>query len=65
VQDLYKKIIDKIAQSKANCNSQADIRKKFKTFNVGDYVMIQIHLERFSLEPQRNYMLVVLVHSKS
>ena len=39
--------MNKIVQSNANYKLQADVRKRLKTFNVGDFVMIQICLERF------------------
>ena len=42
--------MDKIAQNNVNYKLRADIRKRFKTFNVVDRVMVQIRLERFSPE---------------
>ena len=43
VQDLYKEVMKKIAQSNANYKRLADIRKRLKIFNVGDHVMVCIH----------------------
>ena len=40
--ELHKEVMDKIAQNNANYEIQIDIRKKLKTFNVGDYVMVWI-----------------------
>jgi len=42
--------MDKIAQNNVNNKLRADIRKRFKTFNVFDRVMVQIRLEQFSPE---------------
>ena len=39
--------MDKIVQSNANYKVRADTRKRLKTFNVGDYVMVRIRPERF------------------
>ena len=50
VHDLHKKVMDKIAQSNTNYKLQAYVRKRLKTFSVGDHVMVQIRLERFPLE---------------
>ena len=46
VHDLHKEVMDKIAQSNANYKLRADVRKRFKTFNVGDYVNIRIRPEQ-------------------
>jgi len=48
VHDLRKEVIDKIAQSNANYKLQADVRKRFKAFNISDYVMVRIRPEQFS-----------------
>jgi len=45
VHDLHKKVMDKIVQSNTNYKLRADIRKRLKTFNVGDYVMVKIRPE--------------------
>ena len=42
-------ISDRIAQSNVNNKLWADIRKRLKTFNIGEFVMDQIHPKRFSL----------------
>ena len=47
--DLHKKISDKSVQNNANYKLWANVKKRFKTFNVGDYVMVRIRPERFSL----------------
>jgi len=47
VHDLHKEVIDKIAQSNAKYKLRADVRKRLKIFNVGNYVMMQIRPERF------------------
>jgi len=47
VHNLHKKVMDKIVQSNANYKLQGDVIKRLKTFNVGDYVMVQISPERF------------------
>ena len=41
--ELQKEISDRIEQSNPNYKLRADIRKKFKIFNVGDFVIVQIH----------------------
>ena len=48
VHDLHKKVMNKTAQSNGNYKLRANVRKRVKTFNVGNHVMIQIHLEPFS-----------------
>jgi len=45
VNDLHREVMDKIVQSNANYKQRADVRKRLKTFNVVDYVMIRIHPE--------------------
>ena len=50
VHDLHKEIMDKIAQSSANYKLRNDVRKKLKTFNVGEHVMVQIRPKRFPPE---------------
>jgi len=45
--ELHKVISDKIKQSNLDYKLKADVRKKFKTFNVSNLVMIWIHPERF------------------
>jgi len=37
--------MDKIAQINVNYKLRADARKRFKSFNVGDYVNVRIRLE--------------------
>lgn len=46
---LHKEICDKIEHNNVNYKLRADLRMKFKTFNVGDFVMIRICSERFPL----------------
>ena len=46
--ELHKEINDKIEQSNLGYKLRADVRKKFKTFNVGDLVMAWICPELFS-----------------
>jgi len=65
VHELHKEISDKIAQNNAHYKLQANVRKRLKTFNVSDFVMVRIRSEQFLLGPLRSYMLVVLVHFKS
>ena len=38
--DLHKEVMDKIAQNNANYEIRIDIRKLFKTFNVGDVIIL-------------------------
>jgi len=45
VHDLHKKVMNKIAP---NYKLRANVRKRFKIFNVGDYVNVWIRLEWFS-----------------
>ena len=45
---LYKKISDEIEQINTNYKLRVHIRKKFKSFNVGDYIIVQIRPKRFS-----------------
>jgi len=47
VHKLHKKINDEIEQSNVNYKLRADIRKKFKTFNVGDYMMVHVCQKQF------------------
>jgi len=46
--ELHKEISDRIEHDNTNYKLRADIKKKFKNFNVGDFVMVRIHPERFS-----------------
>ena len=39
--------MNKIVQSNANYKLRADVRKRLKIFNVGDYMMVRICLEQF------------------
>ena len=41
--------MDKIVQSNANYMLRTNVKKRLKTFNVGDYVMVRIRPERFPL----------------
>jgi len=43
IHDLYKEINTQIQKSNANYKAYADLHKKSQEFNVGDYVMVQIH----------------------
>ena len=45
--ELHKEINDKIAQNNANYKLRADVRKRLKLFNVGDFVIVRIRLEQF------------------
>ena len=47
---LHKEINDKIEQSNLDYKLRADVRKGFKTFNIGDFVMVQICPKQFSPE---------------
>ena len=62
---LYKETSEEIEQSNVNYKLRADIRKKFKTFNIDDYVMIQIRLKQFPLELLKSCIPVVLDLSRS
>jgi len=44
---LHKKISNKNKWSNVKPTLRADSRKIFKTFNVGDYVMVRIYLKQF------------------
>jgi len=48
--DLHKEISNKTEESNIDYKLRADVRKKFKTFNVGDIVMVLIRPERFPSE---------------
>jgi len=63
--ELYKVISDKIKQNNFDYKLQAIVRKKFKTFDIGDHVMVRIILNGFPGGLLKNYMLVVLDRSKS
>ena len=63
--ELHKEISDRIEQSNLNYKLRAYVTKKFKTFNVGDYVMVRIHVEWFSSETLKSCMLVMLKLLKS
>ena len=43
IHDLHKEISTQIQKSNANYKAYADLHKKSQEFNVGDYVMVQIH----------------------
>jgi len=47
--ELHKVISDKIKQSNFDYKLRADVRRKFKTFNIGHLVMVWIRLELFPL----------------
>ena len=57
---LHKEISDGNKWSNVKPTLRTDSRKLFKTFNVGDYVMVQIYLKQFLLKLLRCYMFVVL-----
>jgi len=40
--DLHNEVMDKIAENNANYEIQIDIRKLFKTFNVGDVILLVV-----------------------
>ena len=62
VHDLHKEVMDKIAQSNASYKLRANVRKRFKIFNVGEYVNVRNHPERFPLGTVKKLHVVVLVH---
>jgi len=43
MRELHKVISDKIKQSNFDNKIRADAGRKFKTFDVGDLVMVQVH----------------------
>jgi len=45
--ELYKVINDKIRQKNFDYKLRANVRRKFKTFDIGDLVMVRIRPERF------------------
>jgi len=45
--ELHKVISDKIKQSNFDYKLRADVRRKYKTFNIGDLVMVRIRPEWF------------------
>jgi hypothetical protein len=47
IHDLHKEISNRIAQNNTNYKIRADLRRRFKEFNVGDFVMVRIRPERF------------------
>ena len=47
IHELHKEINNKINESNADYKLRADVKKRFKVFNVDDYVMVRIHPERF------------------
>ena len=47
--ELHKVISDKIKQSNFDYKLRADVWRKFKTFDIGDHMMVRIHPERLSL----------------
>jgi len=49
IHDLHKEISNQIQKSNANYKAYANLHKKAHEFNVGDYVMVQIRLERYPL----------------
>jgi len=49
VHDLHKEVMDKIVQSNANYKLRANVRKRLKISNVGDYVMVLIRPKWFPL----------------
>lgn len=50
MQDFHHKIDKQIEEINANYILQANLKKRLGTFNIGDYVVVQIHPEWFFLE---------------
>ena len=48
--ELHKEISGRSVQSNANYKLQVDVGKIFKTFNVGDFVIVWIRPEQFPSE---------------
>ena len=38
--ELHKEISDRIIQNNTNCKLRDNVKKRLKTFNVGDFVMV-------------------------
>ncbi|XP_072962671.1 uncharacterized protein [Typha angustifolia] len=47
IHDLHKEISNRIAQNNTNYKIRVNLRRRFKEFNVGDFVMVLIRPERF------------------
>ena len=57
--ELHKVISDKIKQSNFDYKLRADVRRKFKTFDINDLAMVRIRPERFPLGT------VIKLHARS
>ena len=49
IRALHEEIREKIIKNNADYKSSADLHRRLRTFNVGDYVMVCMRPERFSL----------------
>jgi len=47
--NLHKEVMDKIDQNKANYEIRIDIKKLFKTFNVGDVILLACSTDSFQI----------------
>ena len=58
--DLHKKVMDKIAQNSTNYEIRIDIKKLFKTFNVGDVILLVCSTMQFQNLKKLNYNVYVI-----
>ena len=58
--DLHKEVMDKIAQNNANYKIRIDIRKLFKTINVGDVILLACSSDPFQILRKLNCHVYVI-----
>ena len=58
--NLHKEVMDKIAQNNANYEIQIDIWKLFKTFNVGDVILLANSTDPFQILKKLNCHIYVI-----
>ena len=58
--DLHKEVMDEIAQHNANYEMRIDVRKLFKTFNVGDVILLACSTDPLQILKKPNYQVCVI-----
>jgi len=58
--NLHKEVMNKIAQNNANYDIRIDIRKLFKTFNIGDVILLACSTDPFQILKKLNCHVYVI-----
>ena len=65
IRALHEEIREKIMKNNTDYKAFADLHRRLRTFNVGDYVMVRMRSERFPLRTVTNYKREAQDHSES